>query len=126
MPSGYFPTFSYGKYSDNLSEYPKNIFTHGVICGCSGKTYSNRSSFSSQHIKSKKHIEWVKTLNKEIYELNKKKNDSTCNSKHICVICTDNLNENALSLPCAHTFCTDCINQWLKIKPECPICKERV
>tara|TARA_Y100000389_G_C17374356_1_gene470815 strand:+ start:612 stop:986 length:375 start_codon:yes stop_codon:yes gene_type:complete len=124
MSSGYFPTFSYGKYSDNMSEYPINIFTHGVICGCSGKTYNNRCSFSSQHIKTKKHIKWVETLNKEFYEINK--NNSTCNSKHICVICTDNLNENALSLPCAHTFCTDCINQWLKIKPECPICKERV
>ena len=38
----------------------------------------------------------------------------------------NNLNESALSLPCAHTFCTDCINQWLKIKPECPICKQTV
>ena len=31
MSSGYFPTFSYGKYSDNLSNYSKDIFTHGVV-----------------------------------------------------------------------------------------------
>ena len=43
-----------------------------------------------------------------------------------CIICTENLDETAYALPCAHTFHSSCIDKWLKIKSECPICKSGV
>ena len=122
MASGYFPTFSYTEYTDNLSEYTKDVFSHGVVCGCTGKIYNNRTSFIT-HIKSKKHNNWIKSLNDEVY---KQHNNSTYNSNHKCIICTDSLNKNPVSLPCAHTFHANCISRWLKIKPECPVCKSSV
>ena len=124
MASGYFPTFSYTEYIDDLSGYTNDVFSQGVTCGCTGKTYGKRNSFAT-HIKSQKHIRWVKSLNDEIYKQNniRDSNNNMRDSNNTCIICTEILNKSALSLPCAHTFCTACIGKWLKIKPECPICK---
>ena len=41
-----------------------------------------------------------------------------------CAICMDTF-DNPHSLPCMHTFCYDCIQQWSRATPEakCPLCK---
>lgn len=42
----------------------------------------------------------------------------------ICGICFDNCNNNNIvRLICTHIFCNNCINRYLRIKNECPICK---
>ena len=42
-----------------------------------------------------------------------------------CAICLQTLN-NPHSLPCTHTFCYDCINQWARQaqSTHCPLCKQ--
>ena len=41
-----------------------------------------------------------------------------------CSICLEELNENTTTLKnCDHTFHTNCVNSWLKIKPSCPLCR---
>jgi len=41
-----------------------------------------------------------------------------------CTICFHPLIQvNSTSTACAHTFCTDCLNDWLKHSNECPICR---
>ena len=44
-----------------------------------------------------------------------------------CAICMGEFDEHAevTPLPCniKHYFHTDCIAQWLKTRPECPICR---
>ncbi|KAK6489645.1 E3 ubiquitin-protein ligase rnf8-B-like [Huso huso] len=32
----------------------------------------------------------------------------------------------AVTLNCAHSFCSHCINQWRKRKDECPICRQNL
>ena len=32
----------------------------------------------------------------------------------------------ATTLNCSHSFCAGCIARWLKLSPECPICREIV
>ena len=39
-----------------------------------------------------------------------------------CTICLD-AKKIPKSLPCAHTFCTWCIDHWLSTSSTCPICK---
>lgn len=38
-----------------------------------------------------------------------------------CCICYDNVRNRVL--PCCHSFCAQCIDQWIACKVECPICR---
>ncbi|NXA76881.1 RNF8 ligase, partial [Thryothorus ludovicianus] len=42
-----------------------------------------------------------------------------------CTICSEHFIE-AVTLNCAHSFCSYCINQWTKRKVECPICRQEI
>lgn len=41
-----------------------------------------------------------------------------------CLICMDN--QIDVSLPCAHSFCSKCINMWHDTNKTCPICRDVV
>ncbi len=47
-----------------------------------------------------------------------------------CIICTVEFNSEAqiTPLPCniKHYFHTECITEWLKNKPECPLCRYKI
>lgn len=40
-----------------------------------------------------------------------------------CAICKDEKVDKSVLLPCMHTYCFSCINQWVCINPICPLCK---
>ncbi|CAH2256282.1 E3 ubiquitin- ligase RNF8 isoform X2 [Pelobates cultripes] len=42
-----------------------------------------------------------------------------------CIICSEHFIE-AVTLNCAHSFCSYCITQWRKRKDECPICRQDI
>ncbi|XP_052019330.1 E3 ubiquitin-protein ligase RNF8 isoform X2 [Apodemus sylvaticus] len=42
-----------------------------------------------------------------------------------CIICSEYFIE-AVTLNCAHSFCSFCINEWMKRKLECPICRKDI
>ncbi|XP_019405180.1 PREDICTED: cap-specific mRNA (nucleoside-2'-O-)-methyltransferase 1 isoform X3 [Crocodylus porosus] len=42
-----------------------------------------------------------------------------------CTICSEHFIE-AVTLNCAHSFCSYCINEWMKRKVECPICRRGI
>jgi hypothetical protein len=45
-----------------------------------------------------------------------------------CVICYENFknNDNIIYLPCFHFFHQNCIINWIKKKPSCPLCKIKI
>lgn len=45
-----------------------------------------------------------------------------------CAICIDALKTGQMvkALPCSHKFHSKCINDWLKVKLKCPLCKQSV
>ncbi|XP_036624995.1 E3 ubiquitin-protein ligase RNF8 isoform X2 [Trichosurus vulpecula] len=42
-----------------------------------------------------------------------------------CIICSEHFIE-AVTLNCAHSFCSFCISEWMKRKMECPICRQDI
>ncbi|XP_051009355.1 E3 ubiquitin-protein ligase RNF8 [Acomys russatus] len=42
-----------------------------------------------------------------------------------CIICSEYFIE-AVTLNCAHSFCSFCIKEWMKRKVECPICRKDI
>ncbi|XP_066095605.1 E3 ubiquitin-protein ligase RNF8 isoform X4 [Saccopteryx bilineata] len=42
-----------------------------------------------------------------------------------CIICSEYFIE-AVTLNCAHSYCSYCINEWMKRKGECPICRKDI
>ncbi|KAM5286971.1 E3 ubiquitin-protein ligase RNF8 isoform 3-T6 [Hipposideros larvatus] len=42
-----------------------------------------------------------------------------------CIICSEYFIET-VTLNCAHSFCSYCINEWMKRKIECPICRKDI
>lgn len=42
-----------------------------------------------------------------------------------CIICSEYFVE-AVTLNCAHSFCSYCISEWMKRKIECPICRKDI
>lgn len=42
-----------------------------------------------------------------------------------CIICSEYFIE-AVTLNCAHSFCSFCISEWMKRKVECPICRKDI
>ncbi|NWR70966.1 RNF8 ligase, partial [Centropus unirufus] len=42
-----------------------------------------------------------------------------------CTICSEHFIE-AVTLNCAHSFCSYCIDEWMKRKVECPICRQEI
>ncbi|KAM4771544.1 E3 ubiquitin-protein ligase RNF8 [Rhinophrynus dorsalis] len=42
-----------------------------------------------------------------------------------CIICSEHFIE-AVTLNCAHSFCSFCIKSWRKRKEECPICRQAI
>ncbi|CAI2375882.1 unnamed protein product [Moneuplotes crassus] len=43
-----------------------------------------------------------------------------------CAICTDEMAEKAIELPCKHLFHKECISKWIEIHHICPVCRKPV
>ncbi|KAL5961335.1 E3 ubiquitin-protein ligase ICP0 [Taenia solium] len=48
------------------------------------------------------------------------------NADDDCAICRDRKVNQSYLLPCMHTYCFQCILQWVRINPTCPLCKALV
>lgn len=48
-----------------------------------------------------------------------------CTEKSFCSICQSNcdLNQFIYRLECSHVFHTNCLDEWLRYKTECPLCR---
>ncbi|CAM1304704.1 TOPORS (predicted) [Pycnogonum litorale] len=42
-----------------------------------------------------------------------------------CAICLGPLENKSFTDSCCHTFCFTCLQEWSKVRPECPLCKQR-
>ena len=49
----------------------------------------------------------------------------TMEEEFTCIICSE-LFVEATTLPCAHTFCDQCLKSWVKKKKDCPVCRRKI
>jgi len=68
--------------------------------------------------------EEINNLNEGEYNIKLKKNNDLNN----CIICLSDfvIGEKIRFLPCLHFFHTNCIDNWLKTKKNCPICNNQI
>jgi len=67
--------------------------------------------------------------NEDINKLPVKKYVKNGDDTDNCVVCQSNFVDNESNikiLPCDHFFCQECIDKWLKINKECPICRKSI
>lgn len=64
------------------------------------------------------------TINRE-NELRKRKSSGQLNTSGVnnCPICLTEMENATMLSGCYHVFCFNCILEWLRMKPECPLCK---
>ncbi|NWS65452.1 RNF8 ligase, partial [Crotophaga sulcirostris] len=107
---------------------------------------SHESRFSLTHhalmeelSRSKKDFEEIiRAKNKELEETKEEKEKVRAQKEEVlnqmndvlenelqCTICSEHFIE-AVTLNCAHSFCSYCINEWMKRKVECPICRQEI
>ncbi|NWH81999.1 RNF8 ligase, partial [Piaya cayana] len=89
--------------------------------------------------RSKKNFEEIiRAKNKELEETKEEKEKVRAQKEEVlsqmndvlenelqCTICSEHFIE-AVTLNCAHSFCSYCINEWMKRKVECPICRQEI
>jgi len=51
-----------------------------------------------------------------------KKVEKVATDESECLICMDN--KVGLTLPCAHSFCSECIKTWYNTNQSCPVCRD--
>ncbi|NXN20946.1 RNF8 ligase, partial [Nycticryphes semicollaris] len=86
----------------------------------------------------KKFEEIIRAKNKELEETKEEKEKVRAQKEEVlnqmndvlenelqCTICSEHFIE-AVTLNCAHSFCSYCINEWTKRKVECPICRQEI
>lgn len=54
--------------------------------------------------------------------------EETKGDEHNCAVCLDKLKNGCMvkALGCSHKYHSKCINDWLKVKLKCPLCKQSV
>ena len=52
--------------------------------------------------------------------------DTTPTTTHtgLCAICQQPRLAPACPVACGHVFCWDCLHQWMRLRPECPVCRQ--
>ncbi|XP_069675057.1 E3 ubiquitin-protein ligase Topors-like isoform X2 [Periplaneta americana] len=51
-------------------------------------------------------------------------NDRTASPEPNCAICLGKSQNKSFTDSCLHQFCFNCLLEWSKVKPECPLCKQ--
>lgn len=98
------------------------------------KSSRSHKKKSSEHIKTSKDTEKSseKTLSTTGQEKDVADNEGESSRKSNagspeggCPICLGKLDNTSFTDSCFHQFCFTCLKEWTKVKPECPLCKQK-
>lgn len=110
------------------------VAPHANTCPAPTKTDNQRWAISAEHESDKKrripnsdcsHIDKTTNIHKTAMAVKTdskpvvKRSDSEIDW---CVICMDNFTDPKILDKCSHKFCQECINDYFKVRPQCPVC----
>ena len=78
-------------------------------CCCSG----------NQKVKDTNAFHKIHDDDKEVVDVS----DEDANSSFECPICLGTSQKRLQATPCMHVFHAKCLRDWMKRKPECPVCR---
>ncbi|NXK46133.1 RNF8 ligase, partial [Chauna torquata] len=122
---------------DNLKEQLAQVLQEASTC--ESKFGLAHHALMEELSRSKKDFEEIiRAKNKELEETKEEKEKVRAQKEEVlnqmndvlenelqCTICSEHFIE-AVTLNCAHSFCSYCINEWTKRKVECPICRQEI
>ncbi|NWV85380.1 RNF8 ligase, partial [Dasyornis broadbenti] len=120
------------------SGYESRIAYNGTLI-TSGMLLLQHHALMEELNRNKKDFEEIiRAKNKELEETKEEKEKVRAQKEEVlnqmndvlenelqCTICSEHFIE-AVTLNCAHSFCSYCINEWTKRKVECPICRQEI
>ncbi|NXF62768.1 RNF8 ligase, partial [Ciccaba nigrolineata] len=127
---------------ENLKEQLAQVLQEATYNGThiiSGMILLQHHALMEELSRNKKDFEEIiRAKNKELEETKEEKEKVRAQKEEVlnqmndvlenelqCTICSEHFIE-AVTLNCAHSFCSYCINEWTKRKVECPICRQEI
>ncbi|NWU27988.1 RNF8 ligase, partial [Dyaphorophyia castanea] len=114
------------------SDYESSLVTSGMVL------LQHRALMEELNRNKKDFEEIIRAKNRELEETKEEKEKVRAQKEEVlnqmndvlenelqCTICSEHFIE-AVTLNCAHSFCSYCINEWTKRKVECPICRQEI
>ncbi|NXI08156.1 RNF8 ligase, partial [Irena cyanogastra] len=120
------------------SDYKSRIAYNGTLLTSGMVLLQHRVLMEELNRNKKDFEEIIRAKNKELEETKEEKEKVRAQKEEVlnqmndvlenelqCTICSEHFIE-AVTLNCAHSFCSYCINEWTKRKLECPICRQEI
>ncbi|NXS85598.1 RNF8 ligase, partial [Erpornis zantholeuca] len=120
------------------SDYESRIAYNGALITFGMVLLQHRALMEELNRNKKDFEEIIRAKNKELEETKEEKEKVRAQKEEVlnqmndvlenelqCTICSEHFIE-AVTLNCAHSFCSYCINEWTKRKVECPICRQEI
>ncbi|NXO17101.1 RNF8 ligase, partial [Oriolus oriolus] len=120
------------------SDYEFRIAYNGALITSGMVLLQHRALMEELNRNKKDFEEIIRAKNKELEETKEEKEKVRAQKEEVlnqmndvlenelqCTICSEHFIE-AVTLNCAHSFCSYCINEWTKRKVECPICRQEI
>ncbi|NXO33763.1 RNF8 ligase, partial [Locustella ochotensis] len=120
------------------SDYEYRIAYNGTLIISGMVLLQHRALMEELNRNKKDFEEIIRAKNKELEETKEEKEKVRAQKEEVlnqmndvlenelqCTICSEHFIE-AVTLNCAHSFCSYCIDEWMKRKVECPICRQEI
>ena len=104
----------------HLKEYPKNKN------GFPDMRHSKCKKLFTSYIKSKNNGQFNHYSDKFKHVISKEERIQNHIEKYDCVVCMEEIEDNICMLKCNHGFCVNCFIQHVRLKNDCPLCREEL
>lgn len=89
------------------------------------KIYFSNINYNCNFLYICKKKEYPEILENGEQTISKTPSKKQIESPRKCAICIENVKLDKITTNCRHTYCRECIQNWIKVKNICPLCKQK-